>query len=409
MEDYTLQREAFVSPPKWHLAHTSWFFETFLLKPFLPDYHSPNDLYEQLFNSYYNGVGEQFPRPQRGLLSRPTVEQVLAYRAEVDNGMQRLLAAPDHPASDVILQRTQLGIEHEKQHQELYFTDLKYSLDINPLAPVLWPRPPASAHAASGSALPALTWQAFHGGLVTIGYSGEGFCFDNELPRHQHFLQPFSLADRLVTNAEYLEFILDGGYQQPQWWLADGWAAVQEHGWTAPLYWRRDAHHFTEFTLYGLQPLAPDLPVCHVSAYEADAYARWAGARLPTEQEWEWAATGVCAGPEQGIPSDTPSCHPRAAAAQPGMRQLFGACWQWTSSAYSAYPGYQPAAGAIGEYNGKFMSNQLVLRGSSCVTSEDHARASYRNFFYPGDRWQFSGIRLARSIDKEENVKDNSL
>ncbi|MCB1845282.1 MAG: DinB family protein, partial [Halioglobus sp.] len=254
VEDYALQREAFVSPPKWHLAHTSWFFETFLLKPFLHDYQTPNEHYEQLFNSYYNGVGEQFPRPQRGLLSRPTVAEVLDYRAAVEEGMRRLLATGDHPSRDAIAQRTELGIEHEKQHQELYFTDLKYSLEINPLAPVLWPR-----LQSTGGATPALDWQHFDGGLVTVGCTGEGFCFDNELPPHQYFLQPFSLADRLVSNAEFLQFVISGGYQQPQWWLADGWALVQAEGWTAPLYWRRAGTGFTEFTLHGPQPLAPDL------------------------------------------------------------------------------------------------------------------------------------------------------
>ncbi len=395
IEDFGLQRDAFVSPPKWHLAHTSWFFETFLLQPFLPGYRALNADYEYLFNSYYNGVGEQFPRASRGLLSRPTVAEVRQYRAYVDEHMEQLLALPDHPDRQTIGQRTVLGIEHEKQHQELFFTDLKYSLDSNPLAPVLWPQ--SQSLPVYGSP-PALGWQHFDGGLVEVGFDGNGFCFDNELPRHRHWLEPFSLADRLVSNGEYLEFVLAGGYQSPRWWLADGWAVVNELQWRAPQYWRRRGEEFLEYTLRGLEALNPALPVCHISAYEADAFARWAGARLPTEQEWEWAAMQASPGCASQDPrSELAQYHPREAPASGGLRQLFGDCWQWTASAYCAYPGYAPAAGAIGEYNGKFMSNQLVLRGSSCVTSPGHARPSYRNFFYPRDRWQFSGIRLARS------------
>tara|TARA_R110000823_G_scaffold305166_3_gene427110 strand:- start:38339 stop:39631 length:1293 start_codon:yes stop_codon:yes gene_type:complete len=396
VEDFGLQRDAFVSPPKWHLAHTSWFFETFLLQPFLPQYRALDERYEYLFNSYYNAVGEQFPRASRALLSRPTVAEVREYRAHVDHHMARLLALENHPDWQLIGQRTLLGIQHEKQHQELFFTDLKYSLEMNPLAPVLWPGQALSAETSARP--PAAGWRHFEGGLVEVGYAGDGFCFDNELPRHRYYLEAFSLADRLVTNGEYLEFVLAGGYQHSEWWLSDGWAAVQEMQWTAPQYWRRRDGEFLEFTLHGLEPLNPALPVCHVSAYEADAYARWAGARLPAEQEWEWAATLARSG---SVP-ETPAAgaahyHPSAAPDTGSLRQLFGECWQWTASAYGAYPGYRPAAGAIGEYNGKFMSNQLVLRGGSCVTPAEHARTSYRNFFYPRDRWQFSGIRLARS------------
>ncbi|GMG86754.1 ergothioneine biosynthesis protein EgtB [Biformimicrobium ophioploci] len=388
LEDYGLQAEAFTSPPKWHLAHTTWFFETFLLKPFSPGYVSPEPAYEVLFNSYYNGVGEQFPRPQRGLLSRPTVEEVGDYRRQVDTAMEGLLADDTHPERDEILERVKLGIEHERQHQELFFTDLKYSLAVNPLLPA-YIRGEMGVAGIAG----APCWLGYEGGLSGIGYRGEGFCFDNELPRHRSWLEPFELSGRLVTNGEYAQFIEDGGYRRPELWLADGWATVQASGWTAPQYWLERDGVALEYTLYGAVARRDDLPVCHVSGYEADAFARWAGARLPTEQEWELAASKA-APPSDGV--GTGHYHPGVAGQCGELQQLYDACWQWTRSAYSPYPGYTASAGAIGEYNGKFMSNQWVLRGGSCVSTAGHLRPSYRNFFYPQDRWQFSGIRLAR-------------
>ncbi|GAB5453530.1 MAG: ergothioneine biosynthesis protein EgtB [Halioglobus sp.] len=384
-EDFALQAEAFTSPPKWHLAHTTWFFETFLLKPWLTGYTTPEPLYEVMFNSYYNGIGEQFPRPRRGLLSRPTLDEVLDYREQVNTGVAQLLCDTGHPHHADILARVTLGIEHEKQHQELFFTDLKYSLHHNPLLPAY-----TSQSLAPASEPEPLQWHAFEGGLVEIGHHRTDFCFDNELPRHTCFLQPFELAHRLVTNREFQAFIDDGGYRQPNLWLADGWEVVQREGWNAPLYWLQRDGAALEYTLHGVQALEPEYPVCHVSAYEADAYARWAGARLPSEQEWEMAA------PEVQASADNSTYHPSPSRSGGNLDQLYTDCWQWTRSAYAPYPGYRASADAIGEYNGKFMSNQLVLRGGSCVSSAGHVRRSYRNFFYPPDRWQFTGIRLAR-------------
>ncbi|RLQ22628.1 ergothioneine biosynthesis protein EgtB [Seongchinamella sediminis] len=388
-EDFGLQAEPFTSPPKWHLAHTTWFFETFLLKPYLGGYQSPEPRYEVLFNSYYNGIGAQHPRHQRGLLSRPTVAQVMEYRQSVDNAILELLRK-SQPAEEEISRRLRLGIEHERQHQELFFTDLKYSLAVNPLAPAYLEdggRPAAS--------VPPLGWHDFTGGLSETGFAGEGFCFDNELPRHKTYLQAFSFASRLVTNGEYQAFIDDGGYRRPEFWLADGWTTVCERGWQAPHYWSDREGECLEFSLYGLRSRLDEEPVCHVSGYEADAYARWAGARLPTEQEWELVACTE-PGPSGGL--ENGYLHPSPADQRGGIQQLYGNCWQWTQSAYSPYPGFSPSADAIGEYNGKFMSNQWVLRGGSCVSTADHVRPSYRNFFYPPDRWQFSGIRLAKSL-----------
>ena len=397
-EDYGLQAEAFVSPPKWHLAHTSWFFETFLLKPFSRDYLTLNEHYEVLFNSYYNGIGDQFPRPQRGLLSRPTVAEVMNYRAHVDRAMLMLLEAAAHPQRDAISARTILGVEHERQHQELLFTDIKYSLAINPLKPTYRDQPIIGLGESAEQG-----WHSYTAGLQEIGFAGAGFCFDNELPRHKSYIAAFELADRLVTNGEYQQFIDDGGYRRPELWLADGWATVQSEAWQAPLHWLGDTTDPEEYTLHGAVARRATSPVTHVSGYEADAYARWAGARLPTEFEWEHAAADAAAADaaaadaaaaDEGV--DSGYFHPRPASVGPGLRQLYGDCWQWTQSAYSPYPGYQPSPGAIGEYNGKFMSNQWVLRGGSCVTKRQQVRPSYRNFFYPQDRWQFSGIRLAR-------------
>ncbi|WOJ97133.1 ergothioneine biosynthesis protein EgtB [Congregibacter brevis] len=398
LEDYGLQAAEFASPPKWHLAHTTWFFETFLLKPFVPGYQSLESLYEVLFNSYYNGIGNQHPRGQRGLLSRPSLQDVFAYREHVDHAMLSLLATvddrEDRQEAEELIARTVLGIEHERQHQELFFTDIKFSLGANPL----YPRYVAGDVNAQIPTAP-VSWTAFDGGLIEIGYEGSDFCFDNELPRHRTYIESFELANRLVTNGEYQAFIDDGGYERPELWLADGWATVQREKWGGPLHWLDSGGQQLEFTLMGLQQRAAAIPVAHVSGYEADAYARWAGVRLPTEAEWEHvAAMSYGLDRNQATSQDSARaalCHPEAAAGE-DLQQLYGACWQWTQTAYSPYPGFAPSAGAIGEYNGKFMSNQWVLRGGSCVTPPSQARPTYRNFFYPQDRWQFSGIRLAR-------------
>jgi ergothioneine biosynthesis protein EgtB len=366
-EDCALQSMPDASPTKWHLAHTSWYFETFALEPGLPGYRPFDSAFRVLFNSYYNGVGPQYARPQRGLLTRPSLAEVHAYRDHVDRYLLRLLEDEklDGPLNDVI----ELGTHHEQQHQELILTDLKHLFAQNPLAPVYRESGPHPARTDLRDA----RFVAFPAGVREVGHAGGGFAFDNEGPRHRVYLEPFALASRPVTNREYLAFIDAGGYRDPEPWLADGWAAVQRSGWEAPLYWqRRDEGGWWTFTLRGLRELALDEPVVHVSFYEADAFARWAGARLPTEMEWEVAA-----------------------ASNTELAQLSGEVWQWTRSAYAPYPGYAPPAGALGEYNGKFMSNQIVLRGGSCATPADHTRVTYRNFFYPDARWQFSGIRLA--------------
>ena len=388
-DDYGLQAMADVSPAKWHLAHTTWFFETFLLRPFLPGYREFHPQFAVLFNSYYNHVGAQFPRPQRGLLSRPTVDEVYRYRAHVDSAMTALLATAEDKHWSSIASRTQLGCHHEEQHQELFLTDIKYNLSINPLKPAYRDDLPA---AAAGSGAP-LTWLARPAGEQAIGHDGNGFAFDNESPRHRVLLTSHSIASRLVTNGEYLEFMQAGGYRRPEFWLSDGWGAVMEHQWQAPLYWEQRDGCWWLFTLAGLRPVVEHEPVCHVSLYEADAYARWAGARLPTEAEWEALA---CRQPRTGNLREAGNLHPMPAVAHQSPAQMFGDVWEWTQSAYAPYPGYRPAAGALGEYNGKFMVNQCVLRGGSCVTPAAHIRASYRNFFRPLDRWQFTGVRLAR-------------
>ena len=399
IEDYGLQAMPDTSPAKWHLAHTSWFFETFLLKPFARHYQVYHPQFEYLFNSYYNGIGAQYPRARRALLSRPTVAEVYQYRARVDAAMQILLAAA-HPDAATIAARTVLGLHHEQQHQELLFTDLKYNLAQNPLLPVYQPLPPYRPAAAT-----ALDWCPFTGGLVTLGADSrrdsgfEQFVFDNETPAHQHYLAPYALASRPLCNADVLAFINDGGYRTPALWLADGWATVQQQQWQHPLYWQQHDNGWQQFTLHGVRPLDPAATAVHLSAYEADAIARWYGARLPTEAEWEHAARQQpLAGHLLDRDNPTPLLQPDAATGDDGkLSQLFGSVWEWTASSYAPYPGFQAASGAIGEYNGKFMCNQLVLRGGACTTSRDHIRASYRNFFYPPDRWQFSGVRLARS------------
>jgi len=351
-EDCAAQSMVDASPVKWHLAHTTWFFETFILERFEPDFRPFHQAFRVLFNSYYNGVGEKHPRAQRGLVTRPSRAQVLEYRRNVD---ARMLAMLRNPAPEVGA-LVELGLNHEQQHQELILTDVLHLLSMNPLFPVYSRDAPEAAPEGE------LTWDEFEGGVVEIGHAGTEFCFDNEMPRHRQFLEPYQLASRLVTNGEYLEFIRAGGYNTPSYWLSEGWEFIRAANLTQPIYWR-DTH---EFTLRGLIPLQPDKPVLHLSYFEASAYAQWAGARLPTEAEWEHAA---------------PAC---------------GQAWEWTSSAYAPYPGFKTPEGAIGEYNGKFMVNQYVLRGASLATPAGHSRNTYRNFFPAGARWQFSGIRLAK-------------
>jgi ergothioneine biosynthesis protein EgtB len=376
-----------VSPAKWHLAHTSWFFETFVLKPSDPDYRSRHPQYDYLFNSYYNAVGERHCRAQRGLLSRPTVADVYRYRADVDAEMRALFERLEGEALEQIAPVITLGLHHEQQHQELLLTDIKHVFSVNPLHPVYRPD-----NRGAGSA-PPLEWVSFPEGVAWIGHDGAGFAFDNEGPRHRVFLNAFALASRAVTNGEYIAFIEEGGYRRPEWWLSAGWNTVREKGWDAPLYWEKRDDGWWSFTLSGMRPVDPAEPVCHVSYFEADAYAHWAGARLPTEAEWETAARSM---PVQGTFADAMPAHPAPAPQGPGLRQMYGDVWEWTRSAYSPYPGYTPDAGALGEYNGKFMCGQYVLRGGSCATSESHIRPTYRNFFPPDARWQFSGLRLAR-------------
>ncbi len=382
-EDMQVQVAEHVSPTKWHLAHTCWFFERFLLIPELAGYRPFDDDFDYLFNSYYVTAGNMHPRPQRGVLTRPGLDRILEYRRHVDDAMQDLLAMP---LTAALRQRVELGLHHEQQHQELMLTDIKQVLAGNPLEPALTDRVPTPSVTPS-----PLVFHEGPEGVFEAGHAGDSFAFDNEGPRHRVFLHAHALGHRLVSNGEFRDFILDGGYDNPALWLSDGWAQRCASGWQHPLYW--DAALETAFTLAGRQPIDPHAPVTHVSFYEADAYARWAGARLPTEAEWEVAADRgpVVAGDGAGR-----GWHPVGGDDTSVLQQLFGQCWQWTASAYSPYPGYRPPAGAIGEYNGKFMCNQMVLRGSSCATPAGHARASYRNFFYPSDRWQFSGIRLAR-------------
>lgn len=387
VEDYVVQAMPDVSPPKWHLAHTAWFFETFLLRPYLSGYRSIHPLYEVLFNSYYESVGSFFPRAKRGTLSRPTVEEVFLYRHRIDAAMIDLLSDETLPDRAEMQARTELGLQHEQQHQELLLTDILFNFSINPLCP----KYADSMSARPSSALP-MQWLDYEGGIVDIGYAGSAFAFDNECPRHAVLLQPFRLANRLVTCGEYAEFIAADGYRRPEFWLSDGWAAVQQQGWRAPLYWRANQGRWEVLTLHGPCSLDENEPVCHISHYEADAYARWRGARLPSEAEWEHASTGIAI---SGNLLETGRLHPQAAEPGHGMRQLYGDLWEWTQSAYAPYPGFQPWAGGLGEYNGKFMCNQFVLRGGSCATPIDHLRPTYRNFFYPQQRWQFSGVRLA--------------
>jgi len=387
-EDCCVQSMPDASPVKWHLAHTSWFFETFVLEQFDPAFKPFNAEFRILFNSYYNGIGEKHPRAQRGMLTRPSLAEVEAYRAHIDERMIELLAQPQ--ATSEIYALVELGLQHEQQHQELMLTDVKHLLSINPLMPVYVP----DAFKTGTQSL-AFDWLEFEGGVVDIGHRGNGFCFDNEMPRHRQFVESFAIASRLISNGEYLAFIEAGGYTDPAFWLSQGWDWVRTNQITQPMYWQRaEAGHssiWQEFTLHGLQPLDLARSATHLSYFEADAYARWAGARLPSEAEWEHAATHAV----ENVAAEW--LHPQASD-QPGLSQLFGTAWQWTSSSYTPYPGYEPAEGSLGEYNGKFMVNQYVLRGSSCITPTAHARHTYRNFFPADARWQFTGIRLAKSI-----------
>ena len=379
-EDTVVQSMPDVSPTKWHLAHVTWFFERFVLEPCgIPRF---DDAYHYLFNSYYNSVGEMHPRPQRGMITRPTFDEVLAYRAHVDENVVRLLDTGriDARAADVLL----LGLHHERQHQELILTDIKHVLSQNPLQPAA----ASDLVIPASEAPPALGFVHGDSGIVPIGHDGDGFCFDNETPRHEALLHPHDIATRLVTNGEFREFARSGAYDDPLLWLSDGWATIRQQGWNRPLYW--DEAFETEFTLGGRREIDPHAAVTHVSYYEADAFARWAGCRLPTEFEWEAAARGAQAA---GNLLESHAWHPAAAN---GGRQFIGDVWEWTSSAYAPYPGFRPLEGSLGEYNGKFMCNQMTVRGGSCVTAEDHIRASYRSFFYPDARWQFLGFRLAR-------------
>jgi dimethylhistidine N-methyltransferase len=389
-EDQQAQSMPDASPAKWHLAHTTWFFETFLLQPRLAGYRPFDPRFAYLFNSYYEALGPRQPRPERGLLTRPSVDDVMAYRAYVDEAMGRLLASKPDDIDELL----DLGLAHEEQHQELILMDILHLFAASPLNPAYAP-PRASR---TGEAAP-LAFERFEGGLTEIGWAGDGFAFDNETPRHKVWLEPFELADRLVTNGEWLSFMADGGYRRPELWLSEGWARVQAEGWAAPLYWREAGDGWSAMTLHGLRPVDPAQPVAHVSFYEAEAFAAWAGARLPTEAEWERAALGLAA---EGNFVNAVRLEPAAAPPGKGLRQMFGDLWEWTRSAYSPYPGFRPAAGAVGEYNGKFMAGQMVLRGGACVTPAGHVRASYRNFFYPHQRWMFSGVRLARDVRAPE-------
>ncbi|MHB1676214.1 MAG: ergothioneine biosynthesis protein EgtB [Sulfuriferula sp.] len=383
-EDQMVQSMPDASPTKWHLAHTTWFFETFILSSHARDYSPFDARYKFLFNSYYKQLGGHPNRAIRGVFSRPELNDILRYRNHIDNCIQTLFK---REVPIALLQLLELGLNHEQQHQELIITDIKHAFWINPLRPNYQPRQIKALESAS-----QLSWIAFDEGLYETGHDGRGFAFDNELPRHRTYIKPFRFASRLVTNAEYLKFMADGGYKRPELWLSDAWDHINANGWTAPLYWEYEGDAWYVFTCRGTLPLNPNEPVCHVSFHEADAFARWAGARLPTEFEWEVAASSV---EIRGNLLESGACQPNPARPDTNLQQIFGDAWEWTASAHTAYPGYHPSVGPIGEYNGKFMCNQMVLRGGSCATPVSHIRTSYRNFFPPQARWQFSGIRLA--------------
>jgi ergothioneine biosynthesis protein EgtB len=385
-EDMTVQAMEDASPTKWHLAHVTWFFETFILSKHLPGYRPFDDAFNYCFNSYYESQGPRQPRPRRGVLTRPSSERVMSYRAHVDEGLTKLFAQDFHPEIDRLIE---IGINHEQQHQELLLTDILALFAANPLRPAYRARRPRVVQPEPDP----VGWVDFAGGIRPVGHGGIGFAWDNEAPQHDVLIHPCRLADRLVTNAEWLEFMADGGYRTPALWLADGWATVNREGWEAPLYWEQRDSQWLSMSLEGLQPVERAAPVAHVSYFEADAFARWANKRLPTEFEWEVAARNL---PVSGNTLGTRALRTQPAEAHNGsLRQMFGDVWEWTQSAYLPYPGYRPPAGALGEYNGKFMVSQHVLRGGSCATPPGHTRATYRNFFYPQQRWQFTGLRLA--------------
>ena len=392
-EDMVVQAMDDASPTKWHLAHVTWFFETFILNRYLSGYQVFDEAFAYCFNSYYESAGPRHPRPSRGVLTRPSSESVMAYRGHVDEALGRLMEQGGPDESEVA-RLVELGINHEQQHQELLLTDILALFAANPLRPAYRPR---TAQPTDRDPEP-LRWISYPGGIRSVGHDGRSFCWDNEKPQHSVLLQPFKLADRLVTNAEWLEFMQDGGYRDPLIWLSDGWSAVKREDWQAPLYWEDHDGAWLEMSLEGLHPIEAAAPVGHLSYYEADAFARWAGKRLPTEFEWEFAAAGLpMSGNTLGGRSLRPL--PPRSEASDRPRQMFGDVWEWTQSAYLAYPGYKPPAGALGEYNGKFMVSQHVLRGASCATPGGHSRATYRNFFYPHQRWQFTGLRLASEAD----------
>ena len=394
-EDQTVQSMPDVSPTKWHRAHVTWFFETFVLAGHEQDFSPFQERYWFLFNSYYESLGPRYARPDRGLVTRPGAHDVGVYRDNVDDRMRDLVGTLDDGTLEKLAPTIELGFHHEQQHQELLLMDIKHVLSRNPLEPVYAGRP--REHCEPD----AMTFVDIEGGLVEVGHEGDGFCFDNELPRHRQWLEPYRVADRLVTNGEWLEFIRDGGYERHELWLSDGWGRVNTEGWRAPLYWVEHDGTWLEHTLHGTWPVNPGLPVSHVSFYEAEAFATWAGKRLPSEAEWEHAVVSdgqADAATSGGNLADLEHYHPAPAPPAGGehrLRQVYGDCWEWTSSAYHPYPGFHPPAGAIGEYNGKFMSNQMVLRGGCALTPPGHARATYRNFFPPGARWALSGVRLA--------------
>ena len=392
-EDYVVQSMPDVSPTKWHLAHTTWFFETFVLKPWMKGYRSEVPEYAFLFNSYYNAAGSMHRRDLRGLISRPTVQETLRFRQSIDECVIQLVESADETLLAEIEPVLILGLHHEQQHQELLVTDIKHVFAQNPLHPIFEP----GTHKITSGAVPSQRFLEFDQATIEIGHAGSEFSYDNEGPRHRALVGPFALANRLVTNGEYRAFIEAGSYTRSEFWLSLGWTTVQEQRWEAPLYWERHDGQWWNFTLSGFRPVDESEPVTHLSYFEADAYANWDGARLPTEFEWERASTGL---PIEGNFVDTHRFHPAAILADKadGLQQMFGDTWEWTRSAYLPYPGYRAAPGALGEYNGKFMCNQMVLRGGSCATSRDHMRATYRNFFQPEKRWQFTGLRLARDL-----------
>ncbi len=394
-EDFVIQASSDVSPPKWHIAHTTWFFERMILQEYSEDYRVFHPEYNYLFNSYYNSIGPYQPRQQRGMLSRPTVEDIIAYRSYVDGQMIEFLKEDRTPEDQRKIEAlVEMGLQHEQQHQELILMDVKNNFFTNPLLPAYQSK--SRATDVPENAVKETSFIQFEEGLVEIGHTGDGFAFDNESPRHKTWLYPFKLATRPVTNGEYLAFIEAEGYEKSEYWLSDGFSTVQKEGWKAPLYWMKDeAGEWTIFTMNGVEPLRLDEPVCHVSFYEADAYSRYIGKRLPTEAEWEWASRQVDSVTKRNM-MGSGTFHPVAVEeSETTLASMFGNVWEWTSSAYSSYPGSKPLEGALGEYNAKFMCNQMVLRGGACVTPDDHIRETYRNFFPPDKRWLFGGFRLA--------------